>query len=79
MTAPTPKTSNASGVCPPSEHCMNPVLPRLPDVEKMIEGKYYFAINAPRQDKNTTFLNALTDEISAKGKYMLYTVLYRFI
>jgi hypothetical protein len=55
MTAPTPKTFNASGVCPPSEHCMIPVLPRLPNVEKMIESKCYFVIHAPRQSVKTTF------------------------
>jgi hypothetical protein len=73
MTVQTSKSFNTSGPCRPSEHYILPVLPRLPGVMEMIEGKYYFVIHAPRQSGKTTFLHALVDEINEKGRmYALY-------
>jgi hypothetical protein len=41
MEKPPVKVFNTAGSCKPSDHYMLPVLPRLPEVEEMIEGKYY--------------------------------------
>jgi hypothetical protein len=48
---------------------MLPALPRLPDVNDMIEGKYYFVLHAPRQSGKTTCLVELTEQIICEGKY----------
>jgi hypothetical protein len=34
----------------------------------MVEGEYYFVLHAPRQSGETTFIQALTDEINAEGR-----------
>jgi hypothetical protein len=69
MDKPQPKFFNTVGVCLPEEHYMLPVLPRIPDVNDMIDNKFYFILQAPRQSGKTTFLNALTDKINADGKF----------
>jgi hypothetical protein len=69
MSQPAIKTFNTTGPCVPSEHYMLPVLTRQSDVDKMIEGKYYFILHAPRQSGKTTFLEAQTDKINSEGKY----------
>jgi hypothetical protein len=69
MDKPQPKTFNTSGICKPAEHYMLPVLPRIPDAVKMIEGKFCFVIHAPRQSGKTTFLTTLADQINSDGKY----------
>jgi hypothetical protein len=69
MDNPQPNTFNIAGTCRPAEHYMLPVLPRIPDVSNMIEGKLYFVIHAPRQSGKTTFLITLTDQINSEGKY----------
>ncbi|MDR3154824.1 MAG: AAA-like domain-containing protein [Deltaproteobacteria bacterium] len=51
----------------PEEHYMLPALPRLPDVNDMIEGKFYFILHAPRQSGKTTFLDFLTEKINNSG------------
>jgi hypothetical protein len=62
-----PKRFNTVGPCVPDEHYMLPVLPRLPSVDEMIEGKFYFILHAPRQSGKTTFLDVLTDKINSEG------------
>ncbi|MDR0354774.1 MAG: ATP-binding protein, partial [Deltaproteobacteria bacterium] len=62
------KTFNTVGPCVPSEHYMLPVLPRQPEIDEMIDGKFYFILHAPRQSGKTTLLDALTDSINADGK-----------
>jgi hypothetical protein len=48
---------------------MVPALPRLPDVNDMIDGEFYFVLHAPRQSGKTTYLKALTDKINSDGLY----------
>jgi hypothetical protein len=50
---------------------MLPVLPRLPEkeVNKMINGQYYFVMRAPRQSGKTTCLKLLTQKINSEGIY----------
>ena len=72
MSQPRPKIFNTAGVCVPSEHYMLPVLPRIPDIDEMIKGKYYFTIHAPRQSGKTTFLNFLTEKINSDGTYYAF-------
>lgn len=69
MDKPQPKFFNIAGICKPAEHYMLPVLPRIPDVSKIIEEKLYFVIHAPRQSGKTTFLITLADKINLEGKY----------
>jgi hypothetical protein len=69
MTDNTIKTFNTAGPCVATDHYMLPVLPRIPEVQDMIEGKYYFVLHAPRQSGKTTFLDFLTDKINLDGKY----------
>ncbi|MDR2198863.1 MAG: AAA-like domain-containing protein [Deltaproteobacteria bacterium] len=52
---------------------MLPVLPRIPDVDKMIEGEFYFIIHAPRESGKTTYLQYLTKQINlSENYYALY-------
>ncbi|MDR1165410.1 MAG: hypothetical protein LBO66_05980 [Deltaproteobacteria bacterium] len=69
MTQKTPKCFNTVGICDPSVHYMLPALPRLPNVNDMIEGKYYFVLRGPRQSGKTTCLAALTEKINSDGGY----------
>lgn len=69
MDQPQPKIFNTAGVCVPSEHYMLPVLPRIPDFDDMIKGKFYFILHAPRQSGKTTCLQALTAKINSDGLY----------
>ncbi|MDR2199073.1 MAG: AAA-like domain-containing protein [Deltaproteobacteria bacterium] len=68
-----PKTSikvfNTVGPCIPSKHYMLPVLPRIPDVDEMINGEYYFIIHAPRQSGKTSYLKYLTNHINKNNDY----------
>jgi predicted AAA+ superfamily ATPase len=48
---------------------MLPAIPRLPEVDDMIDGGYYFVLHAPRQSGKTTCLKALVDNINSKGEY----------
>jgi predicted AAA+ superfamily ATPase len=63
MTIPSIKRFNTVGPCVPEDHYMLPVLPRQPEIDEMIEGKFYFILHAPRQSGKTTLLDALTDKI----------------
>jgi hypothetical protein len=69
MNQPKIKVFNTTGPCYPSKHYMLPVLSRLPEIEELIEGEYYFVLHAPRQSGKTTFLDALTNKINSEGKY----------
>ncbi|MDR1036822.1 MAG: ATP-binding protein, partial [Deltaproteobacteria bacterium] len=60
---------NTAGSCNPSKHYMLPALPRLPDVNDMIEGEYYFVLHSPRQSGKTTCLYALTEQINSEGRF----------
>jgi hypothetical protein len=72
----TIKKFNTVGPCIPSKHYMLPVLPRLPEVLKMIEGEYYFIFHAPRQSGKTTYLKAMVNNINSEGQwYALYCLL----
>ncbi|MDR3203185.1 MAG: AAA-like domain-containing protein, partial [Deltaproteobacteria bacterium] len=66
------KRFNTTGPCVSDMHYMLPVLSRLPDVDDLIEGGFYFIIHAPRQSGKTTFLKFLTEKINTHGqKYAL--------
>jgi predicted AAA+ superfamily ATPase len=69
MNKPIAKSFNTAGPCVPSEHYMLPVLPRLSRITELVDQKTYFIIHATRQSGKTTFLQALTEEINAQGKY----------
>ena len=58
---------NIAGPCIPGEHYMLPALDRLPEVRRLVSRRQYFAIHAPRQTGKTTAVQALVDEINAKG------------
>jgi GTPase SAR1 family protein len=69
MDRPQPKLFNTTGVCIPSEHYMLPVLPRIPNINGMLDNKYYFVIYGPRQSGKTTFLQSLIEKIHLDGNY----------
>ena len=55
---------------------MLPALARMPQIRRLVEQEMYFAIHAPRQTGKTTAVQALVDEINAKGeRYALYCTL----
>jgi hypothetical protein len=52
---------------------MIPAVPRLPDVNDMIDGEYFFILHAPRQSGKTTCLAATIEKINREGQhYALY-------
>jgi type II secretory pathway predicted ATPase ExeA len=63
------KIFNIHGPCIADEHYMLQALVRQTKVQQLIEDKQYFVLHAPRQSGKTTFLQAMTDEINAKGQY----------
>ncbi|MDR1608933.1 MAG: hypothetical protein LBT38_11085 [Deltaproteobacteria bacterium] len=69
MSQPTIKMFNTTGPCVPEDHYMLPVLSRRPEIEKLIKGKFYFVLHAPRQSGKTTFLDFLTDKINSEGQF----------
>ncbi|MDR1040015.1 MAG: hypothetical protein LBR80_07585 [Deltaproteobacteria bacterium] len=69
MTTELTRSFNTIGICKPLEHYMIPAIPRVPDINKMIDNKYFFVLHAPRQSGKTTCLTALTDKINSEGKY----------
>ena len=58
---------NIAGPCIPGEHYMLPALDRLPEIRRLVSRRQYFVIHAPRQTGKTTAVQALVDEINAKG------------
>ena len=59
---------NIAGPCIPGEHYMLPALDRLPGIRRLVSRRQYFVIHAPRQTGKTTAVQALVDEINAKGE-----------
>ncbi|MDR1724214.1 MAG: AAA-like domain-containing protein [Tannerella sp.] len=60
---------NTAGVCYKDKHYMIDSSERLRGVKRLIDMEQYFVIHAPRQSGKTTYLNELTDQINAEGKY----------
>ena len=58
---------NTAGPCIPAKHYMLPALDRLPGIRRLVNMERYFVIHAPRQTGKTTAVQALVDEINAKG------------
>ena len=70
------KTFNVAGPCFPADHYMLPALDRMPEIRRLVEQEMYFVVHAPRQTGKTTAVQALVDEINAKGeKVALYCTL----
>jgi hypothetical protein len=63
-----PKFFNIAGPCNPAEHYLLPALARVPELSELIATKRYFVIHAARQSGKTTLLNALEQELNAKGQ-----------
>jgi hypothetical protein len=61
-------TFNATGPCVPEERYMLPVLSRQPELEELIEGKFYFVLHAPRQSGKTAYLQFHADIINSEGR-----------
>ena len=61
------KYFNTAGPCISAKHYMLPALDRLPGIRRLVSMERYFVVHAPRQTGKTTALNALVDEINAKG------------
>jgi hypothetical protein len=60
---------NTAGPCNPEDHYMVPPVPRLPDARELIDQKGYFVVHAPRQSGKTTTLRALSQMLTAEGRY----------
>ena len=70
------KLFNVAGPCFPNKHYMLPALDRMPVVRRLVAQETYFVIHAPRQTGKTTAVQALVDEINAKGEMVaLYCTL----
>ena len=70
------KRFNTTGPCFPDEHYMMPALDRLPGIRELVSDGNYFVVHAPRQTGKTTALQALVQEINAKGEtFALYCTL----
>jgi hypothetical protein len=67
------KLFNTAGPCDPVDHYMLPALPRLPDVQYLIDTKQYFVLHAPRQSGKSTSITAFADKINNEERfYALY-------
>ena len=62
------KFFNTAGPCNPTKHYMLPAIERLPGIARLIAREQYFAIHAARQSGKTTLLQALVDDINARGE-----------
>jgi hypothetical protein len=69
MATTRPKKFNTSGPCDPLKHYMLPALPRLPDIQNLIEWEEYFILQAPRQSGKTTVMRAATKKINQGNSY----------
>ncbi|MCP5050966.1 MAG: ATP-binding protein [bacterium] len=65
-----PRWFNTAGLCFPEKHYMVDPVPRLKEVERLLEKEFYFTLNAPRQTGKTTFLHAMARKLNAEGKYI---------
>lgn len=66
---PMPRWFNTAGPCNSVEHYMLPALRRLPEVHRLIGQQSYFVLHAPRKVGKTTALTALSEELTASGRY----------
>jgi hypothetical protein len=60
---------NTAGPCQPEMHYMLPSMPRLPQLETLIDRAGYFVLHAPRQVGKTTAILTIAQELTARGKY----------
>jgi len=60
---------NTAGPCNPEWHYTVDPLPRLPEIQDLIETKSYFVLHAPRQTGKTTYLYAMMHKLNAEGVY----------
>jgi hypothetical protein len=60
---------NTAGPCQPEMHYMLPSMPRLPQLETLIDRAGYFVLHAPRQMGKTTAMLTISQELTAQGKY----------
>ncbi len=60
---------NTAGPCQPKMHYMLPSMPRLPQLETLIDRAGYFVLHAPRQVGKTTAMLTIAQELTAQGKY----------
>ncbi|MDR1872635.1 MAG: ATP-binding protein, partial [Deltaproteobacteria bacterium] len=69
MSASKPKKFCVAGPCDPLDHYMLPALPRLPEVQDLVNSEEYFVLHAPRQSGKTTSIYAAVAQINAEKKY----------
>jgi hypothetical protein len=60
---------NTAGPCQPEMHYMLPSMPRLPQLETLIDQAGYFVLHAPRQVGKTTAILTIAQKLTARGKY----------
>jgi hypothetical protein len=60
---------NTAGPCQPEMHYMLPSMPRLPQLETLIDRAGYFVLHAPRQVGKTTAILTIAQKLTARGKY----------
>ncbi|MDR1483910.1 MAG: ATP-binding protein [Planctomycetaceae bacterium] len=63
------KEFNTAGPCNSVKHYMIDASTRLQGVEELIDGEKYFVIHAARQSGKTTYLQDLSKQLNAEGKY----------
>ncbi|MEG4009524.1 hypothetical protein QUA41_26220 [Microcoleus sp. Pol11C1] len=64
-----PRWFNTAGSCQADIHYVLPPMLRLPGLERLIDQRSYFVINAPRQVGKTTAMLALAKQLSDSGQY----------
>ena len=64
-----PRQFNTAGPCKAEDHYMLATERRLPELRRVIDGKNYFVLHAPRQVGKTTSLLALGASLTAEGRY----------
>nr|VFK22595.1 MAG: AAA domain-containing protein [Candidatus Kentron sp. LPFa] len=65
---------NTAGPCLVEDHYMLSPEARSPQVRKLIDGKHYFIVHAPRQVGKTTLMRNLSRALTAEGKYAALTI-----
>ncbi|MCP4146644.1 MAG: AAA family ATPase [bacterium] len=68
------KWFNTAGLCFPDSHYMVDPVPRLEEVEALIEKRLYFTLHAPRQTGKTTYLHALARKLNKEKQYIALVV-----
>jgi hypothetical protein len=64
---------NTAGPCKVGYHYMIPPIERLPEARELIERMGYFVVHAPRQTGKSTTLMALTQALTAEGRFLSVT------